>query len=52
MQKLIAKYIKKPTPANAHKVALYWAKHPFSGMMLTNAELEVLQQCLATKVEG
>ena len=49
MKKLIARYIKKPTPANAHRVASYWVQHPFSGMLLTNAELAALQQCLAMK---
>ena len=52
MKKLIAKYIKNPSPANAEKVASYWVKHPFSGMMLTALESSVLIECLANKGES
>ena len=46
MEKLIAKYMKSPTAANAKKVAAYYIKHPFSSMMLTNAELVALAKAL------
>ena len=46
MEKLIAKYMKSPTEANAKKVAAYYVKHPFSSMMLTNAELAALTEAL------
>ena len=49
MEKLLAKYVKQPTVVNAHKVAAYWIKHPFSGMTLTNEQIGILQECLAIR---
>jgi hypothetical protein len=46
MKKLIAKYMKSPTPANANRVASYYVKHPFSTIMLTNVELAALMEAL------
>jgi len=46
VKKLIAKYMKSPTAANANRVASYYVKHPFSTIMLTNVELAALMEAL------
>ncbi len=46
MTTLLAKYLAKPTAANAAKIAYYDRKHPFTNCLLNQLELAILNEAL------
>ena len=47
MTKLIAKYLARPTLANAQRLVAYAHKHPFAGMTLSPLERGLLADAAA-----
>lgn len=47
MQSLIAKYLAKPSLANALRVAQYDKAHPFASLMLSPLESGLAAECYA-----
>lgn len=49
MSKLIARYAADRSAANAKRVADHWKKHPFSGLLLSAYESDLLVAALCHK---
>ena len=49
MSKLIARYAADRSAANAKRVAAYYQKHPFCGLMLSAQESAILINALSHK---
>jgi hypothetical protein len=47
MQHLLAKYLARPTVANALRVARYDRAHPFAALMLNHLESALCAECYA-----